>query len=272
MTHITALRDVGKDHVGEVGGKAAALGELLHLGVMVPPGFVLTTRAHLLGMHDALRQEISDHFDRLGADRVAVRSSAVAEDGAQASWAGQLESFLNVTQPDLLDAIERCWQSIKSERAVAYAAKYAILPAQRRVGVVVQAMVDSDIAGVLFTANPLTGATNQFIIEAAYGLGESVVQGTVVPDTFVVAAHSGAVVSHEPHMQQTMLVFADGQNQTIDVPRKLAGKATLSKPQLQELAGIGRRIAAHYGRPMDIEWAYADGTLYVVQARPITTI
>lgn len=160
-----------------------------------------------------------------------------------------------------------------AERALAYAKKHNVSPRDRSVAVVVQAMVDSALAGVMFTANPLTGASDQFIIEAAYGLGEMVVQGAVVPDTFVVSAADGTVINHEPHMQQSMLIFANGQNQTVDLPHKLTGRTTLSKPQLQELTATGQRIMDYYGKPMDIEWAYGqDGALYIVQARPITTI
>jgi pyruvate,water dikinase len=272
MNHVKVLADVGQNHVRTVGGKAASLGEMLRADIVVPPGFVVTTHAHKVGMNAPLRQAVARQFALLGSPRVAVRSSAIAEDGANASWAGQLETFLNVTEPELADYIERCWESINTERAQAYASKHNVPRSDRAVAVVVQAMVDSDVAGVMFTAHPLTGGTDQFIIEAAYGLGELVVQGAVVPDTFVVSADNGAVLNYEPHMQQSMLIFADGQNQTVDVPRKLTGKPTLSKDQLQELVLVGRRIAQHYGRPMDIEWAFARGALYILQARPITTI
>jgi len=273
MNHTKNLADVGYDHVREVGGKAASLGEMLRFGIAVPPGFVVTTQAHKMGMNASLRQEIAERLAALGASRVAVRSSAIAEDGAKASWAGQLETFLNVAEPELTDFIERCWESILAERAVAYAKKHNVSPRDRAVAVVVQAMVDSQVAGVMFTANPLTGAADQFIIEAAYGLGEMVVQGAVVPDTFVVSGADGSIISHEPHMQQSMLVFADGQNQAVDLPRKLTSKPTLGKQQLQELTQAGQRIMDYYGKPMDVEWAYGpDGGLYIVQARPITTI
>lgn len=273
MNHTRNLADVGYDHIREVGGKAASLGEMLRAGIAVPPGFVVTTQAHKVGMHAALRQEIAESFAALGTGRVAVRSSAVAEDGTKASWAGQLETFLNVAEPELADYIEHCWESIMAERALAYAKKHNVSPRDRAVAVVVQAMVDANVSGVMFTANPLSGTADQFIVESAYGLGEMVVQGAVVPDTFVVSAADGSVVGHEPHMQQAMLVFAEGQNQTVELPRKLAGKTTLGKQQLQELARVGQRIMDYYGKPMDIEWAYSqDGALYIVQARPITTI
>lgn len=272
MNHVKPLAEVGYEHLREVGGKAASLGEMLRADITVPAGFVITTHARRIGMNDLLRQAIAEQLGLLSTQRVAVRSSAVAEDGAKASWAGQLETFLNVAEPKIADFIERCWESINTERALAYAKKNEVPQGDRAVAVVVQAMVDSDVAGVMFTANPLTSSQDHYIIEAAYGLGEMVVQGAVVPDTFVVSAVDGEILNHEPHMQQSMLIFADGKNQTVELPRKLEGKPTLSKTQIQELTAMGRRIANHYGKPMDIEWAYANGVLHILQARPITTI
>lgn len=262
------LRDVGRGDVQTVGGKAASLGELLQAGIAVPPGFVVTTMAFGRDMTPDLQQDVLAAFDELGFDRVAVRSSAVAEDSGAASWAGQLETYLNIGREGLIEAIQKCQRSIQSEHAQAYATEHRIGSDQQAVAVVVQGMVVSDISGVLFTANPITGRRDEYMLEAAYGLGELLVQGEITPESIVMTS-DGQVIDRAPSRQRSKLVYKDGANRTvaIDEPGEI-----VSDQLLVQLAQAGRAIEAHYGTPQDVEWAVQDGKLYIVQARPITTI
>jgi len=273
---IVPLSEISMNDVSFVGGKAASLGELLKVGVKVPQGFVVTTHVYRNFAGQQLPPDIVAalklHHARLGGQRVAVRSSAVAEDSLGASWAGQLETFLNVDADELPDSIVKCWESMNSERATAYADNHAVTPSDRAVAVVVQAMIDSDVAGVMFTANPINGQSDEFVIESAYGLGELVVQGLTTPDTFIASDADGSVRDHQPHAQQEMLMYLDSQQQMIALSPEQIARPTLAPEQIIELIEVGKKIAAHYGVPQDIEWAISDGQLYVLQARPITTL
>ncbi|MCM0676791.1 pyruvate, water dikinase, partial [Micromonospora phytophila] len=228
--------------VEQVGGKAAGLGELIRQGERVPQGFCVTTEAHRSGV--VPRAEIVEAYERLGAGPVAVRSSATAEDLPDASFAGQQDTVLDVTGADeLIAAIEKCWDSLHSARAVAYRDAHAIEGDGVRMAVVVQRMVDPQVAGVLFTANPVTGCRTEMMIDAAPGLGTAVVDGAAVVDHYVL----------------------DGSAQQ--------GAGCLTPAQLAELRRVGERLQDHFGCPQDVEWAVdRDGTLWLLQSRPITTL
>ena len=174
MSYIKRFSEISKDDVKDVGGKAASLGEMSRADFPVPDGFVVSTETFKqfshTGLSDEVKNEILAAFDQLGTERVAVRSSAVAEDSSSASWAGQLESYLNTSRDHLIERIEDCWESIQSERALAYTAQNKIPEQDLLVAVVVQKMVNSESAGVMFTANPITNNREQIMIEACYGL------------------------------------------------------------------------------------------------------
>ncbi|MFY1670734.1 PEP/pyruvate-binding domain-containing protein [Plantactinospora sp. WMMB334] len=225
-----------------VGGKATGLGELIRIGERVPDGFCLTTAAYDLG--EVPEAEVVAAYRALGGGPVAVRSSATAEDLPQASFAGQQESFLGVTgTEELLDAVAKCWGSLHSVRAVAYRDANEIDQGAVRMAVVVQRMVDATVAGVLFTANPLTGCRTEMVVDAAPGPGTAVVDGTVAADHYLL----------------------DGAGYD--------DRGCLTPTQLAELRAAGHRIQTHFGHPQDIEWAYdADGVLWLLQSRPITTL
>ncbi|MFE0156286.1 PEP/pyruvate-binding domain-containing protein [Nonomuraea sp. NPDC059007] len=237
------LSEVDSSMVDLVGGKAAGLGEMIKAGERVPDGFCLTVESYTAG--DLPEDELIDAYRRLGGGRVAVRSSATAEDLPEASFAGQQDTYLNVEgDGPLLDAVRRCWDSLHNERAVAYRNAAGIDEAA--MAVVIQRMVDPAVAGVLFTANPITGCRTEMIVDAAPGLGTAIVDGTVVPDHYVLD-HQASAVS--------------------------ADDGCLSRGQLDALRAAGRRLQAHFGGPQDIEWAIdADGTLWLLQSRPITTL
>ncbi|RFU19101.1 PEP/pyruvate-binding domain-containing protein [Geodermatophilus marinus] len=225
-----------------VGGKAAGLAELIRSGERVPDGFCVTTDAHRRG--EVPRAEVLAAYDRLGAGPVAVRSSATAEDLPDASFAGQQDTYLSVTGAErLLEAIRACWDSLHTERAVAYREAAGVPHETVRMAVVVQRMVDAEVAGVLFTANPVTGSRGETVVDAAPGLGTSVVEGTTVADHHVL----------------------DG------APPE--GGGCLTAARLEELRGVGQRLQRRLGGPQDVEWAYdRDGALWLLQSRPITTL
>jgi pyruvate,water dikinase len=227
-----------------VGGKAFGLGEMIRAGERVPDGFCVTTAAHRSGVLP--RDEIIAAYEGMGAATVAVRSSATTEDRPDTSFAGQYDTYLNVAGTErVLDAVQRCWDSLHAERAVAYGAGPAgALHGQTvHMAVVVQRMVDPLVAGVMFTANPVTGCRTEMVVDAIAGLGNAVVDGTVMPDHYVLNGHSSA----------------DG--------------GCLTDDRLAELRQVGARLQHLFGSPQDVEWAFdRDGTLWLLQSRPITTL
>lgn len=266
------LRQVTKEDIRIVGGKAASLGEMLQIGVAVPQGFVVTTAASAEGISRELRKEILKAFDKLGTNMVAVRSSAISEDSESASWAGQLETYLNVTKGELIKAIQKCWLSIESQRAVAYALEHNVNTKQRKIAVVVQAMVNGEVSGVMFTANPINGSRNELMIEAGFGLGELIVQGAITPELIVFDKELNKIVIRNQHSQQKKLVHKNNKNVEVAVSTKLQNKDILTPAQITELKKIAAKVEKHYGLPQDIEWVIANDKLYIVQSRPITTL
>jgi rifampicin phosphotransferase len=277
------LVDFGAADVAAAGGKGANLGELVRGGFPVPPGFVITTAAYRLLLEQAGLGEklaglleagagpdgaairalftgadlpappaaaIVAAYRELGGGPVAVRSSATAEDLPGAAFAGQQDTFLEVDgEQSVLRAVAGCWASLWTDRAMDYRARNGIDPHEVGIAVVVQRMVPADAAGVLFTANPVTGTRGQLVVEAAAGLGEAVVSGALTPDNYVLDRDG------------TLVRFTPGQ-----------GGAVLGPEQLAALANLGGRVQELFKRPQDIEWAFADGRLHVLQARPMTAL
>jgi len=204
---------------------------------------------------------------------VAVRSSATAEDLPEASFAGQQDTFLNVIGPEgVLEATKDCCASLWTARAIGYRMKHRIDQSTVQLAVVVQLLVPAEVAGILFTADPMTGDRDQAVITAAWGLGESIVGGMVTPDSYWVSKVTGDVVKREIADKQVMTVRFDGGTRQEPVPDDLRPAPTLDDGKAAELVRLGVRIEQLYGRPMDIEWALSDGALAIVQARPITTL
>lgn len=272
---IKTFQEIGKSDVKIVGGKGASLGEMTNAGIPVPPGFVVIAEAYnkfLKHLPNEIEEEILRAFDVLGADRVAVRSSAIAEDSTTTSWAGQLESYLNVTRDDLISAIKKCWDSIKSERAISYASQNNVPEENLAVAVVVQKMVESESAGVAFSVNPVTCNPNEIMIEGSWGLGEMVVQGQITPDNFIVDKNNLEIKNRNIAEKEKMLTFKDEENQEVSVSEEKRGQPVLFDEQIKELATLAVKIENHYGKPQDIEWAMELGKIYIVQSRPITTL
>lgn len=214
------------------GGKADNLLKLAE-DFSVPEFFVIAP--------DEPLENIFKRFDELGAVKVAVRSSALNEDGNNAAWAGQLETVLNVERSGLIEAIEHCRQSASSERAQAYAKAHAA--ESGGVAVIVQRMLHSRVSGVAFSKHPVTGE-QKVVVEAVQGLGERLVGGQVTPDTYI--------ENGEQHLAGETPILTDNE--------------------LAEVRELTKRVEAFFGYPVDIEWAYEKNVLYLLQARPITTV
>ncbi|MCC7022556.1 MAG: hypothetical protein IT338_07000 [Thermomicrobiales bacterium] len=293
--------------LARVGGKGASLANLAAASFPVPPGFQITTGAYrefvaanglqetidasLQGLAgdapaalqcasaaiqnaflageipDQIAVEIASAYAALGEPLVAVRSSATAEDLPGLSFAGQQETFLNVRgDAALLDAVRRCWASLWTARAIGYRRQMGVPSREVALAVVVQRMVPAEIAGVLFTANPAAGNRGELVIEATPGLGEALVGGEATPESHVVDRERLAATS-----------FTPGREAAPAAPDRAGeaarGERLLTPDLLRELAELGLRVEAHFdGVPQDIEWATADGAIWLLQARPITNL
>lgn len=204
---------------------------------------------------------------------VAVRSSATAEDLPDASFAGQQDTYLNVRGDEqLLDHVKKCWASLWTARAVTYRVKQGYAHDQVALAVVVQAMIESEVAGILFTANPINNARDEMVLNASWGLGEAIVSGMVTPDTWIVKK-DGGIVEREIASKEIAIEYASGGGtREVQVPQEKQNIASMSDEQVRALTAVGDRVEQHYARPMDIEWAFALGNFYMLQARPITTL
>jgi rifampicin phosphotransferase len=234
-------------------------------------------RSHLTGadVPDVLRRAIAEAYGELGDGvPVAVRSSATAEDLPGASFAGQQDTHLNVVGVEsVLDAVQRCWASLWTDRAVSYRATNGIDPRGVRLAVVVQRMVDASVAGVLFTANPVTGKRHQAVIDASSGLGEAVVSGAVNPDHFVTNTATGEIVERRLGDKRVAIVAGSGGGTERVELAADEQVASLSDGRILALTRLGRQVEEHYGAPQDTEWAIdGDGGIWLLQARPITTL
>src|SRR6266705_2121215 len=226
-------------------------------------------------MPDDIAEAIRQAYAELGGDDlpVAVRSSATAEDLPDLSFAGQQETYLNMHGAAMvLDAVKRCWSSLWTARAIGYRASHHIAQEEVSLAVVVLELVAADASGIMFTANPLDGARDQVMINAAWGLGEAIVGGQVTPDTVVVEKATGAITTQQITEKDVMTVRTQSGTHEEAVSAERRAQAVLSPAQAASLARIGVQIEGLYGQPMDIEWALHDGRISVVQARPITAL
>jgi phosphoenolpyruvate synthase/pyruvate phosphate dikinase len=252
------------------GSKAVGLGEAAREGLPLPPGIALSgdvVEAVASGEADAI-EEVARLVHDLPVP-LAVRSSAVDEDGADASFAGQHLTLLNVASTDAVkDAVREVWWSANSDSAITYRQRVGLFR-RPSVGVVVQSLLDPDSAGVMFTRNPITGA-DELMIEASWGLGEAVVAGLVIPDNFRVA-RSGEVLDRTPGLKRIRIrSLPEGGTREEEVPAELAEKLCLDDGQLADLSALADRCEQVYGQARDIEFAFAGGSLYLLQCRAVT--
>ncbi len=225
----------------------------------------------------AIREEILKAYSSLKRDGkdvyVAVRSSATAEDLPEASFAGQQSTFLNIIGgPEVMQAVKECWASLFEARAIYYRQENHFDHMKVGLCAVVQEMVQSEIAGVMFSVDPMSQKRDHISIEAAYGLGEIVVSGSVTPDRYVVSKRQNRIIEKSVAVQDWMITKENGENVHMDIETSKGGEQKLNDSQIIELAQMGAKIEAHYQKPQDLEWAYVDGKLYIVQSRPITTL
>ncbi|MES2765253.1 MAG: PEP/pyruvate-binding domain-containing protein, partial [Bacteroidota bacterium] len=274
-----------------LGGKAFFLAELSRSGFNVPAWFSLTAEAFKnsipnihsfknpqeeiaqIELPDVLKNEIDQTCDKLFLkDKLlAVRSSAVGEDSAGASFAGQLNSFLYVKYDDLFKTIPKVWASAFSEHALAYRKNHGLNETDIRVGVVIQEMIDPDAAGVGFAVDPVTGRRDAVVISSVYGSGEGLVSGLLNADTFTVL--KGEISSEIVLKEQKIALCKSGKGtETVEVLKELQDQPSLNNDEVLKIAEITRKISEHFGRPQDIEWAFKNGEIYILQSRAITTL
>ncbi len=224
---------------------------------------------------ESITKDIVQAYQTLPGNKpeVAVRSSATAEDLPGASFAGQQETYLNIRGAEnVLKAVQKCWASLWTARAIAYRIRQAIPPESVALAVVIQLLVPAEAAGILFTANPLTGKRDEMVINAAWGLGEAIVGGAVTPDMITVTKHNRQIIHRDTAEKQVMTVRSTSGTKLQPVPDGLKNNPALNDLQVAELAQYGMQIEDLYGLPMDIEWALVDGRFSIVQARPITAL
>ncbi len=311
------LAEASRADVVRVGSKAANLGELLEKGYPVPDGFVVTTDAYALFVGEAalqsvienelgaidysdpssleghatnirhmiessklpraLTSEIAKQYEVLGKPSVAVRSSATSEDLKTASFAGQLETYLNIKgSRDISDAVKRCYASLWSGRVISYGKRSGLSLADAKMAVVIQRMIPSRSAGVMFTVSPLSTDGSEFLIESTLGLGEALVSGKATPDKYVLGRNSDGtfkVLAEEISAKSTVARRAKSGVEYVDLDFLEGAKPSLTNEQALNLAAIGQRIQDTMGTPQDIEWAIGeDGEIVILQSRPITTL
>jgi pyruvate, water dikinase len=252
------------------GAKAVGLGQAAREGLPLPPGVALSgaiVEAVASGEERAIRKVAKSVRSLNGA--LAVRSSAVDEDGADASFAGQHLTLLNVPSSDgLIAALREIWWSANSDSAITYRQRVGLFT-RPSVGVVVQALLDPETAGVMFTQNPITGADER-VIEASWGLGEAVVAGRVIPDHYRVA-RSGEVLERTPGFKKIAIrTLPQGGTVEQQVSSERREQLCLDEGQLEELNRLAGRCEQVYGPARDVEWAFADGALYLLQCRAVT--
>ena len=310
---VKIFKQLSNKDVGEAGGKGASLGEMTQNKMPVPTGFVLLASAfdrfleetdldvevaailkeinykdinsvdkasnvirdliHDQSVPADIKKEVLAEFKKLKTKFVAVRSSATAEDSSVASWAGELETYLDTTEKNLFVNVKKCWSSLFTPRAIFYRQEKKMLKNKVSVAVVIQKMIESEISGIAFTVHPVTRDKNQMIIEAGWGLGEAIVSGQVTPDAYVIDKRDLSIIDINIAKQEMIIIRkAGGGIKHTVVPRAKQEKQKLNGKQIIELAKICANIEKHYKKPQDIEWAFAKGKFYITQSRPITTL
>lgn len=310
---ILPFNKISKNDAHKAGGKWASLGEMIQSGIPVPDWFVILaevfeTFIDFNGIRSEIgtilkelnhqsvdsierasekvqelivsweipteiRQEITKFHKKLGARFCAVRSSATAEDGTEHAWAGQLDTYLNVSKNDIEKKIQSCWASLFTPRALFYRSEKWLRDIHISVAVVVQKMVDAECAGVAFSVHPVTENHDEIVIEGSWWLWEAVVSGEVTPDSFVISKSSGEILSRSiAEKKKGIFRNKNGQNEWLEIEKKKQGETILSDKELQKLSELVTKIENHYWFPCDIEWAFAKNKIYILQARPITTL
>jgi pyruvate,water dikinase len=263
--HTRALADLRSSDEALFGGKSASLGELISAGIPVPTGFAASTTAEL--------DEIADAYRALGEPAVAVRSSAIGEDGAETTFAGLQDTYLWVRGAEQVRAAVRdCRASLDNPEAVSYRERMGI-EGKPAMGVTVQVMVDAAVSGVMFTCNPVSGDPSTVAVNASWGLGVAVVGGEVTPDEYRVSKVTGEVLHRTIGPKLIQYVAGAEGPERVDVPAERQEAPCLDDGQLASLVELARRAERHFGCHQDVEWAIdAGGEVYLLQSRPVTTV
>ena len=269
------------EHFVRINGISSRLKMLIHAVDLEDPNTLDTASTEIRSCFSAgqipaeIQQAIHDAYLDLSGESavpVAVRSSATAEDLPGLSFAGQQDTYLNVVGiAGVLDAVKECWGSLWTARAIGYRARNAIPTEEIALAVVVQKMIASEVSGVLFTANPLSGRRDEMVIDASYGLGEAIVSGQVEPDNYAIDANHWQI-THRKLGAKALAIIPRREGGTEQISRDVADQQALPDAQIHDLAQTAHRIAAHFGSPQDIEWAWADDQFYILQSRPITSL
>ncbi len=218
-------------------------------------------------------EEIDRNYQLMGSSEVAVRSSATAEDLPGTSFAGQYDTYLNVKgKEELYSYIKKCWASLWNQRALSYRLKHGIDNKHLAHGVVVQELINAEKSGILFTANPVNGRRDQMLINSSWGLGEAIVGGEVTPDQWVVDKNSGSILEERIAQKDVMTIRKVKGIELTAVPEEKQKENTLSQKEVKELFQLALKVENYFGSPQDIEWAFENGKLYLVQTRPITSL
>jgi pyruvate,water dikinase len=268
--HTRGLEELRAQDADRFGGKSASLGELLHAGIPVPPGFAISTAAQQ-ELTATLRRDIAARYAGLGDEvAVAVRSSALGEDSAEATFAGQQDTYLWVRGIDAVcDAVTKCWASLYSTEAVSYRERFGV--ENPAMGVTIQLMVDAAVSGVMFTCNPVSGDRSMVAVNASWGLGLAVVGGEVTPDDYLVSKITGEIVKQTISDKAVQYVPAANGTERVDVDEDRRSAPSLDTDRLAALVSLSKRIEKHFGAPQDIEWAFDQrGELFILQSRPVT--
>jgi pyruvate,water dikinase len=250
----------------QFGGKSAGLGELIAAGLAVPPGFAVSCAA---GEGDL--DEVVAAYQAMGEPPVAVRSSAIGEDSAEASFAGLQDTFLWVRGAERVrQAVRDCWASLHNPEAVSYRERVGF-QGEPAMGVTVQEMVDAAVSGVMFTCNPVSGDPSTVAINASWGLGLAVVGGEVTPDEYRVSKVTGEVLHRRVGTKQVEYRPGPAGPEQADVPPERREAACLDDAQLSALVELARAVEGHFGAHRDVEWAIdAGGDAFLLQSRPVT--
>lgn len=262
-----------------VGGKAASLSRWASQHI-VPPGFAIEALScAITELPRSVGAAVQDAYHSLAGHRntdalpVAVRSSALDEDGASASFAGQHDTYLNIRGADaVIDAVHRCVRSAASAEALAYRSQRGLALDDVRIAVLVQELVPADVSAVAFSMNPISGSREEIMINANWGLGESIVGGTATPDTFVLSKNASAVLWRDIACKERMSVLSDIGTCEVDVPAARKHASSLTEAQIMEIGKLATALETASGFPVDIECAFAGDVLYLLQCRPITTL
>ncbi len=259
---IKNFKDIDKTDTNIFGGKAVNLGILIQSGFLVPDGFCVSVDGG----------DFATELSQLKGKEFAIRSSATSEDSIGASFAGQYDTFLNIQRKDVLKYVKKCQKSLNTKRAQEYRKIKNITKA--KMAVVVQEMIQSEVAGISFTVHPVTKDKNQMIIEACWGLGEAIVSGLITPDSYVINIGDWSIIDVSINVQKKMLIRDEknGANKWVDVISQKQDKQILANKKIIELAKICKKIENHYQMPQDIEWALEKNKFYITQSRPITTL